>query len=140
VLKPGLNIIEGIYGRDGHLIRGPGEGGFANDYLTNIIIFGKITFHVDIIGTWLAGHEPGNFGLFHLTREKGFIATLNPRKIPVYEWFSDGTAIAKTLTDFERTPLKTHYLRRDYNDQDESEWHLVNEPSRFAHINPQHFR
>ena len=58
VLKPGLNVIEGIYGRDGNgFYQGP-HNGAAQDFLTNIIIFGKNTFYVDIIGKWLGGHEP----------------------------------------------------------------------------------
>jgi hypothetical protein len=57
----GLHIIEGIYGRDGNFMDGPGENGLATDYMTNCIIFGRNQFHVDNIGHYLAGHEPGNF-------------------------------------------------------------------------------
>jgi uncharacterized protein (DUF362 family) len=127
VTKPGLHIIEGVYGRDGHFIVGPNDG-YALDYMTNIIIFGKNPFNVDIIGHWLGGHEPGNFGLFHMALERNLSTILNPRDIPVYEWNSDGTATLKPLTDFERTPLKTFYLQRDYNDQIEDYWHLCDEP------------
>jgi hypothetical protein len=31
------------------------------------------------------------------------------------------------LTDFERTPLKSNYLRRNYNGQNEPYWHLCTE-------------
>lgn len=65
VLHPFLNIIEGIYGRDGHFVAGPNDG-LAKDYLANVVLFGKNAFHVDLVGSWLAGHEPGNFGLFHM--------------------------------------------------------------------------
>lgn len=127
VTKPGLHVIEGVYGRDGHFVIGPNDG-YALDYTTNIIIFGKKTYNVDIIGHWLGGHEPGNFGLFHLAKERGLSSVLNPMDIPVYEWNVDGTATKKSLTDFQRYELKTLYLRRDYNGKNEDEWHLCNEP------------
>jgi len=128
VTRAGLCVIEGIYGRDGDFVSGPGPDGLATDYMTNIIIFGKHPFYTDIIGHWLGGHEPGNFGLFHLAIERGLAARLNPRDIPVYEWRADGSAILTPLDEFERTPLKTKYLRRDYNGQDEPFWHLCDEP------------
>jgi hypothetical protein len=128
VTRPSLHIIEGIYGRDGHFIDGPGPGGLATDTMTNMLIFGRNAFHVDIVGTWLAGHEPGNLGLFHLAIERGLSWALNPMSIPVYEWQADGSASLQPLTEFQRTPLKTYYLRRDYAGQTEPYWHLLDEP------------
>ncbi len=128
VTKPALHIVEGVYGRDGNFMNGPGPDGLATDYMTNIILFGKNPFHVDIIGHWLGGHEPGNFGLFHMALERGLSKLLNPEAVPLYEWGFDGSATRRSLSEFERTPLKTIYLRRDYNGQSEDEWHLVDEP------------
>ena len=132
-LDVGLHIIEGIYGRDGDFVKGPSLGdntdrGLATDYMSNVIIFGKNPFHVDNIGHWIAGHEPGNFGILHMAIERGLSSELNPMKIPVYEWKSDGTATLTPLTDFNRTPLKTKYLQRDYDGQNEYLWHLCDEP------------
>jgi len=121
-------IIEGIYGRDGNgFHKGPGPNGEAVDHMTNILIFGKDKFKVDIIGHWLAGHEPGNFGFFHIARERGLSDVLNPMEIPVYLW-ENGSPVLTPLTDFDRTPLKTYYLQRDYAGQNEPWMHLVNEP------------
>lgn len=128
VTHPGLHIVEGIYGHDGNFTQGTGPEGSARDFMSNIIIFGKNPFYVDIIGHWLGGHEPGNFGLFHIAIERGFASVLNPMNIPVYEWKSDGTATLTPLTKFDRTPLVTCYLPRDYNGQNEPYWHLCNEP------------
>lgn len=128
VTHPDLHLIEGIYGRDGHFVAGPSAAGLATDYMTNIIIFGGNAFHVDIVGHWLAGHEPGNFGLFHLALERGLSSQLDPRRIPVYEWQSDGSATLTPLTEFARTPLRTFYLQRDYAGQTEPYWHMVDEP------------
>ena len=133
VSDAGLHIIEGVYGRDGNgFLNGPNKGQYKDDeawdYMTNIIIFGKNRYNVDIIGHWLAGHEPGNFGLFHMAIERGLSTALDPMQIPVYEWKSDSSAVLTPLTDFERTPLKTYYLQRDYNGQNEPYYHLCDEP------------
>jgi len=123
----GLHIIEGIYGRDGNFLVGPDPQNLATDYMTNYIIFGRNQFYVDIIGHWLGGHEPGNFGLFHMAKERGMITTINPMDIPVYEWDSNSGPVAAGLTSFTRYPLLTCYLQRDYDGQTEPYWHLVNE-------------
>jgi hypothetical protein len=131
VTKAGLHIIEGVYGRDGHFMAGPNDG-LANDYMTNCIIFGLNPFYVDIIGHWIGGHEPGNFGLFHMAREDGRIATMNPANIKVYEWDPDTGATYRHLSAFDRHPLKTGYLRRDYDGQSEDYWHMVDEHFDYA--------
>ena len=116
VMKTGLAMIEGIYGRSG-------DGfGVGDDHLTNLVMFGKDKFRLDMIGMYLGGHEPGNVHLFRIAKERGFTDTFNPWEIPIYEWI-DGRAVARKLTDFERTPLETYYLQRD----GEPKFHLVNE-------------
>jgi len=143
--KFNLCVIEGIYGRDGNFGLGPNpEGnednprGKAWDYMTNILIFGMDPLKVDIVGKWLGGHEPGNFGLFHIAMERGMLDVLNPMNIPVYHW-ENGQAVQKPLTWFTRTPLKTFYLQRNYNGGKELYWHLCNEPfdySRVSEVKP----
>jgi len=135
VTKSGLCVVEGIYGRDGsHTVgphppynRGKKVRGRAKDFMSNIIIFGMNPFHVDIIGHWLGGHEPGNFGLFHLALERGMSRFLDPREIPLYRW-ENGKAVSASLDSFERTPLLTYYLARNYNGGDEEVYHMCDEP------------
>ena len=130
----GLNIIEGIYGRNGNaFLKGPGPGGKAEDFMTNVLIFGKNPFLVDIIGHWLGGHEPGNFGLFHIAKERGLSNTINPMAIPLYRW-ENGVPSLASVMDFERTPLLSPYLRRDYDGQREDEYHLVDEPFSYGPV------
>jgi uncharacterized protein (DUF362 family) len=117
VLNTGLAMIEGIYGRDGNAFT------IGNDHLTNIVMFGKDKFRLDLIGLWLAGHEPGNVNLYRIAKERGLSDTFNPWEVPIYEWI-DGEAQPRKLTDFERTPLVTYYLQKD----GEPEYHLVDEP------------
>jgi uncharacterized protein (DUF362 family) len=116
-LTTGLAMVEGICGRDG-------DGFYTgDDYLTNIVFFGKDKFRVDLIGLWLAGHEPGNVHLYRIAKERGLSDTFNPWEIPVYEWTDDGP-VSRQLTDFPRTPLKTVYLPRE----GEASLHLLDEP------------
>jgi uncharacterized protein (DUF362 family) len=117
VVKTGLAMIEGIYGRDGD--------GFhvGDDYLTNLVMFGKDKFRVDLAGLWLGGHEPGNVHLYRIAKERGLTDTFNPWDVPIYEWTDDGP-VARRLSDFPRTPLRTPFLPR----AGEPDLHLLNEP------------
>ena len=98
----GLHVIEGIYAQNGDAFDGgPGPSGLPEVFMTNMLIFGKDAFRLDIVGHWLGGHEPGNFGLFHLARERGVSTALDPRNIPVYAWEDDGPKLTP-LDRFER--------------------------------------
>jgi uncharacterized protein (DUF362 family) len=133
VTPTGLNIVEGIYGQDGNGFGiGPHEkigeyGVTSRDYMSNMVVFGIDAFRVDNITHWLGGHEPGNLGLFHVGIERGFSGVLDPHDIPVYIW-KDGEATLVNLDNFKRTPLVTYYLQRDYDGQNEPEFHLCDEP------------
>jgi hypothetical protein len=117
VLKTGLSMIEGIYGRDG-------DGfGIGDDHLTNLVMFGRDKWRLDLVGLWLGGHEPGNVHLYRIAKERGLSDTFNPWDVPVYEWM-DGQAVPRKLSEFPRTPLKTYYLQKS----GEPYLHLVNEP------------
>jgi uncharacterized protein (DUF362 family) len=127
VTPTGISIVEGIYGRDGDGFQGGPHDGKAMDFMSNNVIFGKDPFRVDIITHWLAGHEPGNFGLFHIGIERGLSNVLDPFDIPVYLW-KDGKAKKIKLDSLTRTPLLTYYLRRNTNGQNEDKYHMVDEP------------
>ena len=122
-LKVGLAMIEGICGRDGD--------GFniGQDYLSNIVMFGKDPFQVDVVGLYLGGHEPGNVNLYRIAKERGLTKNFNPWEVPIFEWTDQGPVPAK-LAAFPRTPLRTIYLTR----QDEPNMHLVNDPFDYAKI------
>jgi uncharacterized protein (DUF362 family) len=120
----GLHVVEGIYAQNGDAFDGgPGPSGLPEVFMTNLLMFGRDAFRVDIVGHWLGGHEPGNFGLFHLAKERGISTALDPRNIPVYEWTDDGPRLTP-LDRFERTPLRTPYLPKPGEDR----FHMVNEP------------
>ncbi|MFC2123222.1 DUF362 domain-containing protein [Bacteroidota bacterium] len=127
VTPTGINIVEGIYSLDGDGFgRGPHDGK-GRTYMSNSVIFGKDAFRVDIISHWLAGHEPGNFGLFHIGIERGLSDVLDPHDIPIYLW-KDGKAKKVKLDSIKRIPLLTSYLRRNNNGLDEDKYHICDEP------------
>jgi uncharacterized protein (DUF362 family) len=127
VTPSGIYIVEGVYGRDGDGFSGGPHEGKGKDWMSNNVIFGKDPFRVDIIAHWLAGHEPGNFGLFHIGIERGMSDVLDPFDIPVYLW-EDGRATLAKLDSFKRTPLVTPYLRKNSDGMNEEKFHLCNEP------------
>jgi hypothetical protein len=130
VTPAGLAMVEGIYGRNGNFNDGPGPFDSAQDFMMNVVIFGKNPFLVDIIAVWLAGHEPGNLGLFHIAHERGLSPFINPWDVPLYLWEDEPRLV--TLDAFERTPLLTNYLRKDYDGQNESVWHMLDEPFEYG--------
>ncbi len=117
VLKTGLAMIEGIYGRDGD--------GFSvgDDYMANYVLFGRDKFRLDLAGLWLGGHDPGNVHVYRVAKERGLSDTFNPWEVPLYEWI-EGRAVPRRLTDFQRIPLKSPYLPQE----NEPRMHLTNEP------------
>jgi hypothetical protein len=118
-----IHIVEGIYGRDGDgFLLGP-HNGKAMDIMANTTLFGKDPFKIDIVAHWLAGHEPGNFGLFHIGIERGLSDVLDPFDIPVYVW-KNGKASKVKLDKIKRTPLKTSYNQKEGEDL----YHLCDEP------------
>jgi hypothetical protein len=118
-----LNVIDGICAQNGDgFTTGPAPGGVPEIFMTNVLIFGKDAFRVDIVGHWLGGHEPGDFGLFHIGKERGVSTALNPHNIPIYRWEDAGPRLT-ALDQFPRTPLAAPYLERE----GESRFHMVNE-------------
>ena len=127
VTPTGINMVEGIYGLDGNGFGSGSHDGRGKNYMSKKVIFGHDAFRVDIIAHWLAGHEPGNFGLFHIGIERGLSDVLDPFDIPVYLW-EDGKATKIKLDTLKRTPLVTNYLTIGNEEQHEEKFHLVNEP------------
>lgn len=116
-LKFGLHMIEAIYAKN----EDPSDP--VREFLPNMVMFAKDPFRLDLVGLWLGGHEPGNVHFYRIAKERGLSDTFNPWDVPVYEWDEAGP-VARKLTDFPRTLLKTYYLQKE----GEPLYHLVNEP------------
>ena len=127
-INEGIHIVEGVYWRDGDGFQYGPHDGKPIDYMANMSLFGKDPFRVDIISHWLAGHEPGNFGLFHVGIERGFSDVLDPFDIPVYLW-ENGSARKVELNTLKRTPLLTPYNQKEEEDL----YIMVDEPFDYKH-------
>ncbi len=127
ITPTGINMVEGIYGLDGDGFGSGPHDRLGKNFMSNHVVFGLDAIRVDIINHWLAGHEPGNFGLFHIAIERGLSDILDPFDIPVYLW-EDGVAKKTDLNSIKRTPLLTTYLRKNSHGDNEERYHMVNEP------------
>lgn len=83
-IKPWVNVIEGIVGRDGTAFR---QG---TDHLGNLIVAGIRPVHVDAIATYLMGHNPQNINYLMLAHERG-LGEIDQEKIDVYLLQDDGS-------------------------------------------------
>jgi uncharacterized protein (DUF362 family) len=97
-LKPPINIVEGVIGRDGD--------GFANgtDYLVNYVIAGLDEVAVDTIAAYLMGQDPRELYHLRIANERGY-GTNDPERIPVY--LIEGKSIRKVadIRSLERAKL-----------------------------------
>jgi hypothetical protein len=93
-IKPAINILEGVIGRDG--------SGFdtGKDELTNIIIVGLSMTEVDAIGTYIMGHDPRELFYTRIANERG-LGECDPLKIDLY-WIRDGQVTKANLADVKR--------------------------------------
>jgi uncharacterized protein (DUF362 family) len=83
VLKPDLNVIEGIVGRDGTAFR------HGKNIQTNLVIGGKNTTMVDAVASYLMGFEPSGIGYLKIANMRG-LGVIDIEKIDIYE-VVDGT-------------------------------------------------
>jgi len=97
-IKPTINIIEGVIGRDG--------SGFdtGKDELCNIIIIGLSMLEVDSVGSYIMGHDPKELHYTRIARERG-LGENDPSRIDIY-WIKNGEIIpVKNLSEIKRFRL-----------------------------------
>ena len=82
-LKPDINIIEGVIGRDGDAF------GNGTDYLTNYIIAGLDLVATDAVASYLMGQDPRELYYLRMADERGY-GPIDPEHIPVFI-IKDGT-------------------------------------------------
>jgi len=113
VLKPDINIIEGIIGLDGnqHNLQRIGH-----DQLCNIVIAGISAFEVDAVGTYIMGHDPREVWYTRVAKERSF-GECDVNKIEI-NWIRNGEIIPiKNLTEIKRHPLGLNWAFKDDPDQ-----------------------
>jgi uncharacterized protein (DUF362 family) len=96
-LKPGINIVEGVIGRDGN---GFGDG---TDYLVNYIVAGLSMPEVDAVASHIMGQNPLELYYMRIARERG-LGENNPGKIAIYRIDELGVAPIQ-LSSLRRVPM-----------------------------------
>ena len=127
-ISQGIHILEGVYWRDGDGFAAGPWNGKPKDYMCNMTLFGMDPFRIDLVAHWLAGHEPGNFGLFHIGIERGFANLLDPFDVPIFTW-NNGRARRTRLNRLTRTPLLMEYNQKEGEDM----YIMVDEPFDYKH-------
>jgi len=97
-IKPSINIIEGVIGRDG--------SGFAvgRDHICNIIIVGLSVIEVDAVGSYIMGHDPRELFYTRIAKERG-LGEVDPGKIDIY-WLRGGKPVpVRDLSELKRHRL-----------------------------------
>ncbi len=97
-IKPHINIVEGVIGRDG--------SGFdtGRDELTNIIIAGVSIFEVDAVGTYIMGHDPKEMYYTRIAKERN-LGECDIEKIDLY-WIRNGEIVkVKDISEIKRHRL-----------------------------------
>ncbi|MBM3236593.1 DUF362 domain-containing protein [Candidatus Poribacteria bacterium] len=101
-VKPWLNIVEGIIGRDGTAFN---QG---KDALCNLVVAGVHPVHVDAITTYLMGHNPERVNYLMIAQERG-LGKINPHEIDVYVFGDDGVTKCTDLDSIGRCPLGVYH-------------------------------
>ena len=113
VLKPQMNIIEGIIGLDGTALNNYKIG---EDRLCNIIIAGLSTFEVDAVGNYIMGHDPREIWYTRVAKERD-LGECDINRIDIY-WIRDGKIIpVKNLAEIKRHPLGLNWAFQDDPEQ-----------------------
>jgi len=97
-IKPDINIIEGVIGRDG--------SGFnvGKDELSNIIVIGLSPAEVDAVGSYIMGQNPLELHYTRIAKERELGENV-PEKIGLY-WIRGSEIVpVKNLSEIKRTPL-----------------------------------
>ena len=107
VLKPDINIIEGIVGLDGEELNRLKIG---NDQLCNIVIAGISPFEVDAVGSYYMGHDPREIWYTRVAKEKG-LGECDVNNIDIY-WIRNGEIVPlKDLSEIKRHPIGLNWAR-----------------------------
>lgn len=97
-IKPSINIIEGVIGRDG--------SGFdtGKDELCNVVIAGLSPLEVDSVGSWIMGHDPKELFYTRIAKERG-LGENDPEKIQIFKIADGEIKPVKNLAEIKRYRL-----------------------------------
>ncbi|MBN1292818.1 MAG: DUF362 domain-containing protein [Candidatus Latescibacteria bacterium] len=107
-MKPTLNIIEGVIGRDGC--------GFeiGTDQLCNVILVSRSMLEIDAVGSYIMGHDPRELIYTRIAKERG-LGENDPKKIDIYRLTKNSVEPVKNLEEIKRYRLgvNMHTRRKD---------------------------
>jgi uncharacterized protein (DUF362 family) len=113
VIKPQMNIIEGIIGLDGEELN---RDKIGDDQLCNMVIVGLSPYEVDAVGCYFMGHDPREIWYTRVAKERG-LGECDPGKITIY-WIRNGEIVRlKNLSEIKRHPLGLNWARKEYPDE-----------------------
>jgi len=97
-IKPALNIIEGVIGRDG--------SGFeiGKDELCNVVLVSRSMLEIDSIGSYIMGHDPRELPYTRIAKERG-LGENDPKKIKVYCIKNNEIIPIKDISEIKRYKL-----------------------------------
>lgn len=97
-IKPTLNVVEGVIGRDG-------DGfGIGKDELCNVVIVGLSTIETDTVGSWIMGHDPNELWFTRTAKERG-LGECDPAKIDIYRIRGTEVTPVGNLSEIKRFRL-----------------------------------
>ncbi len=109
VLKPQMNIIEGIIGLDGTALNNYNIG---EDHLCNIVIAGLSTFEVDVVGNYIMGHDPREIWYTRIAKERN-LSECDINKIDIYRIRNGEIIPVRNLAEIKRHPLGLNWALHD---------------------------
>ncbi|MBT4483752.1 MAG: DUF362 domain-containing protein [Candidatus Latescibacteria bacterium] len=113
VIKPDINIIEGIIGLDGEELH---RDQIGDARLVNIIIAGCSPFEVDAVGSYIMGHDPREIWYTRVAKERG-LGECDVNKIDIY-WIRDGEIVPlKNISEIKRHSIGLNWARKKDPDE-----------------------
>ena len=114
VIKPDINIIEGIIAVDGEELH---RDAIGTHQLVNMVIVGISPFETDAVGTWFMGHDPKEIWYTRVMKDRGF-GENDVNKIDIY-WIRDDGSIepVKSLAEIKRHPIGLNWARKKNPDE-----------------------
>ena len=113
VIKPQLNIIEGIIGLDGEELN---RDEIGDDQLCNIIIAGCSPYEVDAVGSYIMGHDPRELWYTRVAKEKG-LGECDVNKIDIYRIRNGEIVPVKNLAEIKRFRIGLNWAREKDPDE-----------------------
>lgn len=109
ILKPRINIIEGIIGLDGTALNNHKIG---EDHLCNLVIAGLSPFEVDAVGNYIMGHDPREIWYTRTAKERG-LGECDINNIEIYRIKNGEIIPVKNPAEIKRYPLGLNWALQD---------------------------